>query len=83
MQAHLVEEKIRKILNEKLGIFIEQYEEYLDKSMLCPPINMQSRDLLRLYIELEDAFGVDMSELVNRNRFDHYYDIVTCITAKV
>lgn len=83
MQAHLVEEKIREILDGKLGIAIEPYEGYLDKSMLSSPVNMQSRDLLRLYIELEDAFGVDMSELVKKNRFDHYYDIVTYITDKV
>lgn len=57
-------------------------DEQRSKSLLRDCIGMQARDLLKLYMELEDEFHIDFNPLVLEGNFDKYNYLLEYIVIK-
>ena len=57
-------------------------DDQRSKSLLSDCIRMQARDLLKLYMELEDEFHIDFNPLVLEGNFDKYNYLLEYIVIK-
>ena len=68
-----IKKRLDNIFVEKMGYMINRLtEEQYSKSLLSDSAGMRARDLLKLYMELENEFHIDFTPLVMEGNFDKY-----------
>lgn len=86
-----MENSINSIKNRLDTVFIEKMafavyklsDEQRSKSLLRDCIGMQARDLLKLYMELENEFHIDFNTLVLDGNFDKYDCLLEYIVSNI
>lgn len=81
----------REHIKERLdGVFIEKMDFAVNRlsdkqrsmSLLSGDAGMQARDLLKLYMELENEFHIDFNPLVLEGNFDKYDCLLEYVLSK-
>lgn len=68
-----IKKRLDNVFIEKMAFAVNKLsDEQRSKSLLRDCIGMQARDLLKLYMELEDEFHIDFNPLVLEGNFDKY-----------
>lgn len=69
-----IKKRLDDIFIEKMGYLVNRLtNDQRSKSLLSDSAGMQARDLLKLYMELENEFHIDFNPLVlDGNRLMHY-----------
>jgi hypothetical protein len=68
-----IKERLDYVFIEKMAFAVNRLtDEQRSKSLLRDCIGMQARDLLKLYMELENEFHIDFNPLVLEGNFDKY-----------
>lgn len=78
-----IKDRLNNIFINKMAFAVNRLsDEQCSKSLLSDCIGMQARDLLKLYMELENEFHVDFNPLVLEGNFDKYNCILEYIISK-
>ena len=68
-----IKKRLDDIFIEKMGYLVNRLtNDQRSKSLLSDSAGMQARDLLKLYMELENEFHIDFNPLVLDGNFDKY-----------
>lgn len=68
-----IKERLDYVFTEKMAFAVNRLtDEQRSKSLLRDCIGLQARDLLKLYMELENEFHIDFNLLVQEGNFDKY-----------
>lgn len=68
-----IKKRLDNIFIEKMGYLVSRFtDDQRSKSLLSDSAGMQARDLLKLYMELENEFHIDFNPLVLNGNFDKY-----------
>lgn len=68
-----IKKRLDNVFIEKMAFAVNKLsDDQRSKSLLRDCIGMQARDLLKLYIELENEFHIDFNPLVLEGNFDKY-----------
>ena len=75
--------RLDNVFIEKMAFAVNKLSDaQRSKSLLSACIRMQTRDLLKLYMELEDEFHIDFNPLVLEGNFDKYNYLLEYIVIK-
>lgn len=78
-----IKKRLDKVFVEKMAFAVNRLpDEQRSKSLLSSCIRMQARDLLKLYMELENEFHIDFNPLVLEGNFDKYNCLLEFIVSK-
>ena len=78
-----IKERLDNVFIEKMAFAVNKLsDDQRSKSLLSDCIRMQTRDLLKLYMELEDEFHIDFNPLVVEGNFDKYNYLLEYIVIK-
>lgn len=78
-----IEKRLDNIFIEKMGYLVNRLaDDQRSKSLLSDSAGMQARDLLKLYMELENEFHIDFNPLVLEGNFDKYNCLLDYIVSK-
>ena len=78
-----IKERLDNVFIEKMAFAVNKLsDDQRSKSLLSDCIRMQARDLLKLYMELEDEFHIDFNPLVLEGNFDKYNYLLEYIVIK-
>ncbi len=78
-----MKERLDKVIIEKMASADNKLQDdQRSKSLLSNCIRMQARDLLKLYMELENEFHIDFNPLVLEGNFDKYNCLLEYIVSK-
>ena len=78
-----IKERLDNVFIEKMAFAVNKLsDDQRSKSLLSDCIRMQTRDLLKLYMELEDEFHIDFNPLVLEGNFDKYDCLLEYIVSK-
>ena len=78
-----IKERLDNVFIEKMAFAVNKLsDDQRSKSLLSDCIRMQARDLLKLYMELEDEFHIDFNPLVLEGNFDKYNCLLEYIVSK-
>ncbi len=78
-----IKERLDKVFIEKMAFEVNKLpNDQRSKSLLSNCIRMQARDLLKLYMELENEFHIDFNPLVLEGNFDKYNCLLEYIVSK-
>ena len=78
-----IKERLDNVFIEKMAFAVNKLsDDQRSKSLLSDCIRMQTRDLLKLYMELEDEFHIDFTPLVLEGNFDKYNYLLEYIVIK-
>jgi len=78
-----IKERLDNVFIEKMAFAVNKLsDDQRSKSLSSDCIRMQARDLLKLYMELEDEFHIDFNPLVLEGNFDKYNYILEYIVIK-
>ena len=78
-----IKERLDNVFIEKMAFAVNKLsDDQRSKSVLSDCIRMQTRDLLKLYMELEDEFHIDFNPLVLEGNFDKYNYLLEYIVIK-
>lgn len=78
-----IKERLDNVFIEKMAFAVNKLsDDQRSKSLLSDCIRMQTRDLLKLYMELEDEFHIDFNPLVLEGNFDKYNYLLEYIVIK-
>lgn len=79
----IIKKRLDNIFIEKMGYLVNRLtEDQRSKSLLSDSAGMQARDLLKLYMELENEFHIDFNPLVLDGNFDKYNCLLEYIVSK-
>ena len=78
-----IKKRLDDIFIEKMGYLVNRLtNDQRSKSLLSDSAGMQARDLLKLYMELENEFHIDFNPLVLDGNFDKYDCLLGYIVRK-
>lgn len=78
-----IKERLDNVFIEKMAFAVNRLsDKQRSMSLLSDSIRMQARDLLKLYIELENEFHIDFNPLVLAGDFDKYDYLLEYILCK-
>lgn len=78
-----IKKRLDDIFIEKMGYLVNRLtNNQRSKSLLSDSAGMQARDLLKLYMELENEFHIDFNPLVLDGNFDKYDCLLGYIVRK-
>ncbi len=68
-----IKKRLDRVFIEKMRFAVNKLpDEQRKESLLRDCIGLQARDLLKLYMELENEFHIDFNPLVLEGNFDKY-----------
>lgn len=78
-----IKTRLDNVFIEKMAFAVNKLSnEQRSISLLSDSIGLQARDLLKLYMELEDEFHIDFNPLVLEGNFDKYNCLLEYIVSK-
>ena len=78
-----IKERLDSVFIEKMAFAVNKLsDKQRSMSLLSDGISMQARDLLKLYMELENEFHIDFNPLVLEGNFDKYDCLLEYILSK-
>lgn len=79
-----IKKRLDNVFIEKMAFAVYKLsDEQRSKSLLRDCIGMQARDLLKLYMELENEFHIDFNTLVLDGNFDKYDCLLEYIVSNI
>ena len=79
-----IKKRLDTVFIEKMAFAVYKLsDEQRSKSLLRDCIGMQARDLLKLYMELENEFHIDFNTLVLDGNFDKYDCLLEYIVSNI
>ena len=79
-----IKKRLDNVFIEKMAFAVYKLsDEQRSKSLLSDCIGMQARDLLKLYMELENEFHIDFNTLVLDGNFDKYDCLLEYIVSNI
>ena len=79
----IIKKRLDSVFIEKMGYSVDRLtDDQRSKSLLSDSAGMQARDLLKLYMELENEFHMDFNPLVLEGNFDKYDCLLEYIISK-
>lgn len=84
MSRNDIEKQLKDIIKERMNIDLDKLSlDYMTNSLLDPEIGLVPRDLLVIFFEMQNLFGISFTEkdIVER-RFDFFSNIVDSVYEK-
>jgi peptide maturation system acyl carrier-related protein len=83
MNNNDINKKLLSIFNKRFGIDFSCYtDEFFEKELLGNEINMQPRDLIYLFVDIQNEFGINIPQsFIAEGKFNTFSNIREMISS--